>query len=463
MQLRDYGRVLARRWILLVLLVLVGAGSAYIYSKTQTPIYRSTARLFIDSSRNDYGQTLFIQNGIRSYSQRLQSEVFLQKIVSQLKLDISPGELRGKIGVTGTGDNFAIDLTVDDPNPLEAQRIARAMADTFVQDQRERQTEVPQADRIDFEVYDFPKPGDLNRPRTSVNASAGAALGLVLGLVLAFVLEYLDDTIKTVEMVERFLGLPLLGTIPRLFTRSQSAQKKGGGRPVAGGSAMTNTSGNSRLINHRNPRSPAAEAYRQLRTNIQFSSLDKELRTLAFTSSLPQEGKSTTLANLAITMAQNGNRVIVVDCDLRRPTQHSLFGLKNQVGLTNLMVAPSLDDLNTQETDVPGLYVLPTGPIPPNPSELLGSRRMMEVIHRLSQEADYVLFDTPPVVAVTDAAVLATKVDGVVLVVMANKTKRDVAQRAKAQLEKVGANIVGVVLNNVKYDTSVHDYYAGGQ
>lgn len=223
---------------------------------------------------------------------------------------------------------------------------------------------------------------------------------------------------------------------------------------------MTHASGNGRLINHRNPKSPVAEAYRQLRTNIQFASLDKPLKTILLTSAGPQEGKSTTLANLAIAIAQTGSKVIAVDCDLRRPTLHQLFGVKNVAGLTTLMVDSTLDDLHTQETEVPNLLVLPTGPLPPNPSELLGSRRMTEIIERLRGEADYVLFDSPPVAAVTDAAVLATRVDGVLLVVMANKTKRELAQKARAALEKVGANVIGVVLNNVKYDTSLHNYYA---
>jgi capsular exopolysaccharide synthesis family protein len=217
------------------------------------------------------------------------------------------------------------------------------------------------------------------------------------------------------------------------------------------------SNGISPLIALRDPRAPASEAYRTLRTNIQFSSLDRPLHTLLVTSTAPDEGKSTTLANLAVTMAQAEQRVILVDCDLRRPTLHTLFGLSNDVGLTSMILsqeeAPPL-----QETGVPGLSLLASGPLPPRPADILGSRRMEAVIARLRAEADIVLFDTPPVVAVTDAAVLATKVDGVLLVFQAGKTSRDRARRARQMLEKVKANIIGVVLNNAAVEQG-YGYY----
>lgn len=215
--------------------------------------------------------------------------------------------------------------------------------------------------------------------------------------------------------------------------------------------------GTSPLISLRDPRAPASEAYRTLRTNIQFSSLDRPLHTLLVTSTAPDEGKSTTLANLAVTMAQAEQRVILVDCDLRRPTLHTLFGLSNDVGLTSMILSQE-DAPPLQETGVPGLSLLASGPLPPRPADILGSRRMEAVIARLRAEADIVLFDTPPVVAVTDAAVLATKVDGVLLVFLAGKTSRDRARRARQMLEKVKANIVGVVLNNAEVEQG-YGYY----
>jgi capsular exopolysaccharide synthesis family protein len=215
------------------------------------------------------------------------------------------------------------------------------------------------------------------------------------------------------------------------------------------------------LITLTTPRSPISEAYRTLRTNLEFSSLDQPIKTMVVTSPGPEEGKSTTLANLAVTLAQAEKRVILVDCDLRRPAQHEIFGVSNAVGLTTMVVdEAAMADPPLQETEVPGLWLLPSGPLPPNPSELVGSRRMGEIIAALSERADMVLFDAPPVIAVTDAAVLSSRVDGVLLVIKAAGTKRDHAQRAKALLEKVNANLVGAVLSNVKIDTSLHRYYA---
>jgi non-specific protein-tyrosine kinase len=214
------------------------------------------------------------------------------------------------------------------------------------------------------------------------------------------------------------------------------------------------------LITVADPRSPVSEAYRTLRTNLDFSSLDKPIKTMLVTSAGPGEGKSTVLANLAVTTAQAGRKVILVDCDLRRPTLHNIFDLKNDVGLTTMVVdGAAMESPPLRDTGVESLQLVSSGPLPPNPSELLGSRRMEEIIAALLERADVILFDAPPVVAVTDAAVLATKVDGVLLVVNAGGTKRDYARVAKARLEKVNANLLGAVLNNVRFDVSLHRYY----
>jgi capsular exopolysaccharide synthesis family protein len=218
------------------------------------------------------------------------------------------------------------------------------------------------------------------------------------------------------------------------------------------------------LITLTNPRSPVSEAYRTLRTNLEFSSLDSPIKTMVVTSPGLGEGKSTTLANLAVTLAQAEKEVILVDCDLRRPSQHEIFGLSNGVGLTTMVVDDgAMKEPPLLDTGVAGLRLLPSGPLPPNPSELVGSRRMGEIISVLAKQSDIALFDAPPVVAVTDAAVLASRVDGVLLVIKAGATKRDHARRAKALLEKVNAHLLGVVLNNIKMDTSYYSYYTDKQ
>lgn len=216
--------------------------------------------------------------------------------------------------------------------------------------------------------------------------------------------------------------------------------------------STTSASPERTLITLRDPSSAAAEAYRTLRTNIQFSSIDRPLKTLLVTSTAPDEGKSITLANLAVTMAQSEQRVLLVDCDLRRPSLHSIFGLANDHGLTSALLEQGQGELPIQATSVPGLSLLASGPLPPRPADLLGSRRMAALMDRLRASADIVLIDTSPVVAVTDAAVLAPQVDGVLLVLQAGYTRRDRAREARQILEKVKAHIIGVVLNNARLE-----------
>ena len=213
------------------------------------------------------------------------------------------------------------------------------------------------------------------------------------------------------------------------------------------------------LITLTNPRSPATEAYRTLRTNLTFAALDKPIETLVVTSTAPGEGKSTVLANLAVTMAQGGRRTILVDADLRRPGLHEIFGIVNDRGLTTMIVEEAvLDDPPLIDVGVDNLWLMPSGPMPPNPADILGSRKMEEVIAALRARADVVLFDAPPIIAVTDAAVLGTKVDGVLLVVCAGRTRREHAQRARELLERVHVRIVGAVLNDAPRDVTLGGY-----
>jgi non-specific protein-tyrosine kinase len=213
------------------------------------------------------------------------------------------------------------------------------------------------------------------------------------------------------------------------------------------------------LITLTDPRSPAAEAYRTLRTNLTFAALDNPIETLVVTSAAPDEGKSTVLANLAVTMAQGERRTLVVDADLRRPGLHEIFGAVNDRGLTDMIVdEDALNDPPLIDVGVENLRLVPSGPLPPNPADILGSRKMEAVIAALSERADIVLFDAPPVVAVTDAAVLGTKVDGVLLVVAAGRTRREHAERAKELLERVHIRIVGAVLNDAPRDVILRGY-----
>lgn len=206
------------------------------------------------------------------------------------------------------------------------------------------------------------------------------------------------------------------------------------------------------LVTLTDPRSPASEAYRSLRTNLSFYSLDAPLRTLVVTSPAPNEGKSTAVANLAVTMAQSGRRTILVDCDLRRPQLHELFNLSISPGLTNL-VLDEVAEIPLQPTEVENLWLLSSGPTPPNPADLLGTNKIDQIIAALLNRADFVLFDAPPVMAASDAAILGAKVDGILLIIQAGKTRRDQSARAREMLERAKVRVVGVALTNAPKDS----------
>jgi capsular exopolysaccharide synthesis family protein len=212
------------------------------------------------------------------------------------------------------------------------------------------------------------------------------------------------------------------------------------------------------LIVHEQIKSPIAEAYRTLRTNIHFSKGDQEPKTIMFISAGPGEGKSTTAANTAVSLAQSGKQVIIVDCDFRKPVQHSIFGKKNK-GLTNILVEDFSINSMIQETGIDNVNLLTSGPIPPNPSELLSSKKMQVILDTLRSQADYVIIDAPPVIAVTDACVLASKVDGIALVIGAGMVRPEMAQKARDLLQKARGHILGVILNRVEIDDEHAFYY----
>ncbi|MCK5032575.1 MAG: polysaccharide biosynthesis tyrosine autokinase [Calditrichia bacterium] len=304
------------------------------------------------------------------------------------------------------------------------------------------------------------------KPNKKLNLLLGALIGLGLGVAITFLKEYFDDSLKSPEEIEK-LGFNLLAAIPKIEVDEveKKAQKKweltdsGDARQIE-----------SRLITHFDPRSPVSEAYRTLRTNLQFSKIESSIKSILVTSSGPKEGKSTSIANLAITLAQMGSKVVLVDTDLRRPVIHSIFGHKKEEGLTNYMMDQIPIEKVIKGTIIDNLKIITSGVLPPNPSELLGSKKMEDLIAYLKENFDLILFDSPPVIAVTDAAVLSTKVDCVFLVVSSGQTNKDAIARATTLLENVKARVLGVVLNNVDYDNNYgssyyqyYHYYYGAQ
>jgi capsular exopolysaccharide synthesis family protein len=283
-------------------------------------------------------------------------------------------------------------------------------------------------------------PGPV-RPHVRLHTLLAGVIGLFLALGFVFLLEFLDNTLKSADDLSRSLGLTALGTVGRISGKNY----------------------HDKLIVFQGAFSPISEAYRMIRSNIHFMSVDRPAKTIMVTSSTPQEGKSVTAANLGVVMAQSGLKTILVDADLRRPTQHQIFQVPNLAGLTNLLCSPELEiNDHLRNTNVENLHLITCGVLPPNPSELLGSQRMRQLLASLNQMADVVILDSPPVVAVTDAAVLSNRVDGVVLVTYAGQTRRDVARQAVLNLQQAGANLLGGVLNGISKREggySYHQYY----
>jgi capsular exopolysaccharide synthesis family protein len=265
-------------------------------------------------------------------------------------------------------------------------------------------------------------------PNVKLNTLLAATVGFVLAVAAALLLEYLDSTLKSPDDLSRTLKVATLGSIERIEGNDYK----------------------DKLVVSHGPFSPMAESYRLVRSNIQFMSVDQSAKSLVITSTNPGEGKSITAANLAIVMAQADLKTILVDADLRRPTLHKIFGVPNIGGLTDLLRSPELE-LNSQikNIGIENLKLLTSGPLPPNPAELLGSQRMTHLIQRLEEIAEIIIFDSPPVLAVTDAAALSKHTGGIILVVQAQHTYRDAIQQAIKRLEQVGIPILGAILNQV--------------
>ena len=297
------------------------------------------------------------------------------------------------------------------------------------------------------------------KPKKKMNLMLGIILGLGLGIGITLLMEYFDNSVRSIDDIEQ-MKIPTLGSIPLI--KIEEAVGKFGRKSKSRYTINNKYSDSfkSRLITHLAPKSPVSEAYRSLRTSIQFSRADTSLKTILVTSPGPQEGKSTTIANLAITMAQMGSKVLLVDTDLRRPILHSIFGVSRTTGISNYLIGKIDLDEAIFETEIDNLYLMPSGTLPPNPSELLASTAMKECIEALKERFDVILFDSPPVIAVTDAVVLGSKVDGVIVVVKSGQTDRYATERSFNILKNVcEKNILGTLLNIVNVEGAYGSYY----
>jgi len=437
MEIVRYARFVRRWWWLLALGLVLGGASSYAVSQLLTPTYRASATVLVNQTQVPgtiaYNDILTSERLTKTYRELIKKRPVLETVIDELALPFGPEKLAGMIDVEVVGDTQLLRVSAENSDPERARLIANAAANAFIVENSDNQFSRPGSVSV---VEVATTPGSPVRPSVLLNTILGILAGLILAGGLATLLEYLDDTVKSPEEVEAASGLTTLGGVAR-FHRPRSPERG--------------------LIATRHHH-PVAEAYRMLRTNVQFSTLERPAQTLLVTSANPGEGKSTTVANLALVMAQTGKRVIAVDSDLRRPALHRFFGVENGTGLTTLLLSgePELDGC-LKPTAFDNLWILPSGPQPPNPSELLGSRRLESVLQTLKQSADIIIMDSPPALAVADASILASRVDGTLLVVDSGRTRAGSLQRAKETLDRAKTNLLGAVLN--KLTQRGRDYY----
>jgi capsular exopolysaccharide synthesis family protein len=521
MELRAYLRPLLKWWWLILISTLIAGATSYFAVSQQPPVYQARTTLLIGSAINnpnpDGNEFWLSQQLAQTYSDIAQRDVVRQAVMSELGLTWLPAYSAQPVANTQL-----LELRVNDSVPERAMIVANELANQLIlraptsgsqQGDAERQAFITQQlDDLELKIeetnteiiakqtelaglFSARQISDLQNqiraleakqdtlranyasllasssqgavnslsviepatlPRTPIGPEiimtilTAAAIGFSLGVGASYLMEYLDDTIKTPEDVRRVTGLPTLTGI---------SENKGG-------------DSHHGLITISNPRSPIAEAYRSLRTAVLFSNVDQTARTMVVTSAGPQEGKSFTSANLAIVLAQSSHRVLLIDADLRRPTQQTLFEKQPNYGLTNLLLdmPPAFDssrlgDMYSQlsravlATSIPGLFLMTTGELPPNPAELVGSNRMKALIKALATRFDFVIIDTPPILAVTDAVVLATRVDTVLLVTRAGSTRQSQLKHAVLRLQEVNANMSGVILNRINKQSGEYYHY----
>jgi polysaccharide biosynthesis transport protein len=513
MELRRYFNVLLKWWWLILASVAVAASSSLVASLSAPRSYQAHTTLMVGQALqnpNPNSTDLYTGQALaQSYTDLVRREPVLRSTLASLGLDWDWGILQGMVTsrvVPGTqlleisvldtdpqramvlADELSHQLILQSPASTDSEKeaggqfirsqiedlkaninkgqegvrqldsvIAQATSARQAQDARSRQTTLQsqisswqatyaqllstlqQGSTNSLSVVESARmPSSPAGPGTMSNVLVAAAIGLVLSAGAAFLLEYLDDSIKSADDATHILGLPTMGRIA----------------PISGGNYS------DKLITILQPRSPISEAYRILRTNLQFSVVDRTLQTVMITSSSPEEGKSLTAANLAVVMAQAGANTLLIDADLRRPTQHEVFDLDNTVGLSLLLSKEPLPlDSVRQNSSIENLKIITSGPLPPNPAELLGSKRMADLLDILKQQNDLIVIDSPPVLAVSDSSALAAHVDTTLLVVDAGRTRRGPAVHSKEALTAIGANLGGVILNRIAQPSGSYAYY----
>lgn len=432
MELRDYLRILHRNWILVLSLTILGGAGAYGWSLLQTPTYEASTQLYVSVRSDSSGVselvqgTSFARQAVVSFVDVVDSALVLDRVINDLDLDVSAQELARTIDASSPTNSVIISIKVSNTTADQAAAIANSVgsnfADVVVNRLEKPDGEAPSLVRVET-IAPALVPTSPASPHIPLNVIVGVVIGLALGLGIAVLRSVLDTRIHSLHDIEATTDAPVLGGI----ALDPEAKK----RP---------------LIVHADPRNPRAESFRSLRTNLQFIDVDGDSRSFVVSSAGPGEGKSTTIVNLAIALAETGARVALVDGDLRLPRIADYMGIEGGVGLTDVLIgqAELVDVL--QQWGTGKLFVLPSGRTPPNPSELLGSQSMQRTLEALASAFDYVLVDAPPLLLVTDAAVVSRFTSGALMVAASGTTKKPQLTAAVEKLDAIGSRLFGVIV-----------------
>jgi non-specific protein-tyrosine kinase len=449
MELNDYARSLRKGRYLIVVCVMLTLAVAALITMRSPKIYSASITMFVSfdvvsgpgaNANAVYDGNLAAKERVKSYADLVGGERVAAGVIQKLSLDETPEKLAARIDGSAVTDTVLLKVSVTDRSPRRAQQIADAVGDVF--SRQVTQVETPAAGQdapVRVIVWEQAKtPSAPISPRPTINLVLGLIVGLAVGIGLAVLRFRLDTTVRLPEDVAEVVELPVLGAV-----------------------VVDPEAARTPLALQARPMAPRSESFRQLRTNLQFVDVDGRPRVVAVTSALPAEGKTSTACNLAVALAQTGAGVVLVEADLRRPAFDRYLGVEGAAGLTSVLIGrASLEDV-LQPFGDQRLMALPSGPLPPNPSELLGSKAMTTVIDELRAVFDYVIVDVPPLLPVTDGAVVSALADGTLLVVRAGKTRREQLGQAAALLHNVGARTLGVVLNMIPVKGSDSYSYAG--
>jgi succinoglycan biosynthesis transport protein ExoP len=429
----EYLRITREHWAPVAAVALAGIMFASLFALTRTPAYTTSSQVFVsfhgaESTSELATGTSYVQRRVVSYSNLVRSPQVLDPVIVELGLNTTAGELGTRVQAAPVTDTVLIDITATDADPTVAARIANTVAESLAE--RVDELETPQQ-TVDSPVQlqmvrEAAPPGSASYPNIPVMIFVGFLLGSALGIALAVLREIADTRVRSEQDVRAVTDSAVIGAIPV----DDEAEK-------------------NPLVVQTSPYHTRSEAFRRLRTNLQFLDLDGGPQAFVVTSSVPDEGKTTSAINLAITLADADSRVLLIDADLRRPSVAGYLGMEGSVGLTTLLIQRATIDDVIQPWGSAGLFVMPSGVVPPNPAELVGSKAMARLVHEMSEQFDYVIIDTPPLLPVTDAALIARMTSGVLMVAGAGQIRREQLRQSLANLSTVSARVLGIVLNKV--------------